>query len=122
MAVLALAACASQGTASDAALSCKQAISGCKEIGGACVMLRYSQDAKCDESCQQDVMKKIRASGISVLHVANRETSDRGGCVDYRNDIGGNARGAQCLAQLTGYEFRPGECRSDGWAYSIVVP
>jgi len=56
------------------------------------------------------------------LHEAKRATSDPGGCVDYREDIGGTAEGAQCLALLTGYKFHHGDCKTDGWPYSVIAP
>ena len=119
---LMLTACASHEPQSDSTFSCAPAVAGCKKIGGACAMLRFTQNGVCDASCQNAVKKKIRSAGVSILHETKRPTPDKAGCVDYREDIGGTAEGAQCLALLTGYEFHHGDCKTDGWAYSIIVP
>ena len=114
--------CVCQAAQPDKELSCAPAIAGCKKIGGACVMLRFTYNGSCDAHCQRDVKKKIKRAGVSVLHEAKRATSDPGACVDYREDIGGTAEGAQCLASITGYEFHHGNCKTDGWPYSVIVP
>lgn len=120
--VLMLIAAASKAAQPDEEVSCASAVAGCRKIGGACVMLRFTHENSCDAHCQRGVKKKIRRAGVSVLHEARRATSDPGGCVDYREDLGGTVEGAQCLALLTGYKFHHGDCKNDGWPYSVIMP
>lgn len=62
--VLMLIAFVSQAAQPDEQVSCASAVAGCQKIGGACVMLRFTQNNSCDAHCQRDLKKKSERPGF----------------------------------------------------------
>ena len=121
---VAVSGCATETAAPKASLSCAVELQDCKGEKGACVSLRYPDNtATCDSQCQLQVMRRLQRTGATVLYNPHSPArSEPRGCVGFREDLGGNARGAHCLAKALGYRFDGETCNRDGWPYSVIVP
>ena len=104
--------------------SCSVELQDCKGAHGACVSLRFpDKGATCNSKCQLRAMRALQRAGATVLYDPNMPSSaEPKGCVGFRQDLGGNARGAHCLAKALGYKFDGESCNKDGWPYTVVVP
>ena len=99
-------------------VSCSVELQGCTGARGACVYMGVPVDGGvCDAKCQQRLVGRLQRSGITVIKAA--APAEPKGCVGYREDLGGTAQGARCLAHAIGYTYSADSCRRAGWPYSI---
>lgn len=94
---------------------------------GTCVKVRSGPESACQgEDCAQDVVDLLGSRDISASY-SSGDSGHPAGCIGHRPDIGGDAAGAACLADLLGEEYRPDGapdfyCSADGFPYIVVLP
>lgn len=104
-----------------AAIDCSSSVGRCLERKQACVNMGIpSNISTCDIDCQAKVLSNLYSAGVTAdFHTG--APSSTVGCVGYRADLGGTKQGAQCIANVLGYEFRDSGCNEDGWPYNVRV-
>ena len=107
--------------------SCKELfVNNCGK--GSCTTVRLpdvvgaglpKREPECDDMCVQKIEKSLLKNHISYLRPSRGASVDHTNCIGFREDLGGTYVGAKCLVSLLGDGFKVGNCKGDGWPYSI---